>query len=666
MPEKSQNVEKVDVDLTLNENQPQAEIKETEKVAEQTVATPAEAPVEATPAPVVEKAEEPKADEAEAKAEDTPPAKVDTPIEKTDESAEEKAEDAPAAERRKPETKAEVLEQLRALTEKDPEEVARDEVSYLKQVFYGIQRADVSALREEFIAAGNQPEAFSAPEDPDEETLKELLNTIKEKKAARLAELEAELQRNYDAKEALINELLTLAADTDNVNRQFPRFREIQQEFKAIGDVPPQLMSDQWKKYQDSVEHFYDQLKVNKDLRDYDFKKNLETKLHLCEEAEQLAAEEDVITAFKRLQDLHVKWRETGPVAKDVRQEIWDRFKEASTIINKKYQAIFEERKQREQENEAAKTAICERVEALDFDALKSYADWNAMTETILAAQADWKQLGFASKKANNALFARFRETCDRFFALKAEFFKKIKDTFAENLARKTALCEQAESLKESTDWKATADKLVALQKEWKEVGPVPKKQSDAVWNRFMAACDYFFERKKKDFTSTRQTEQANLKAKRALTASLKELPDDTDRAKVLEAIKEAQAQWQQIGHVPFREKDKAYEEFRAAINDLYAKFDLRQTRANFARFESSVEEMSSDENKLYRERERLARVLDQKRSELNTYNNNLGFFNFKSAGASSLQRDIERKTRRLEEDIKDLENKIKIIDQRL
>lgn len=562
-------------------------------------------------------------------------------------------------------SEADIIITLTALAQAGADEISRDELSRLKQRYYALRKATDEEARKQFIANGNDPEAFIPEEDPADEVLRQLLNSIKEKKAARAAEVEAELQRNYEKKNALIDEITAMSNDTDNVNRHFTRFREIQQEFKTVGDVAPQQMSDQWKRYQEAVEIFYDQLKVNKDLRDYDFKKNLETKLQLCAEAEQLDAEADVIAAFKRLQDLHVTWRETGPVDKEQREEIWTRFKEASAVVNKKYQAFFEERKAREQENENAKTAICERLEALDFDSLKSFNAWNDMTKTILQAQEDWRKLGFASKKANNALFTRFRAVCDKFFAQKAEYYKSVKEDMAANLEKKIALCEQAEALKDSTDWKATADKLTELQRRWKTIGSVPKKRSDEVWKRFQEACDFFFEQKKRDLSQSRKSEQENLRAKRALTASLKEIAADAPRQEVVAAIKDAQARWNEIGHVPFREKDKVYEEFRAVINELYKVHDLKDTRANFARFENSINEMS-DSGKLSRERERLARVLETKRSELTTYQNNLGFFNFKSTSGSSMLRDIERKTQRIRDDIADLEKKIALIDGRL
>ncbi|MBQ9073313.1 MAG: DUF349 domain-containing protein, partial [Muribaculaceae bacterium] len=416
----------------------------------------------------------------------------------------------------------------------------------------------------------------------------------------------------------------------------------------------------------DAVERYYDQLKINKDLRDYDFKKNLDVKNLLCEEAEKLANENDIIVAFKRLQDLHDKWRETGPVAKEIREDIWTRFKDASAVINKKYQAFFEERKAREQENENAKTAICERLEALDFNSLSTYAAWDEMTKTIIAAQEDWKKLGFASKKMNNALFARFRETCDKFFAMKAEYFKRMKDELSTNLEKKTALCERAEALKDSTDWKKTTDELVALQKEWKTIGSVSKKHSDAVWQRFLAACDYFFEQKKKSTSGTRKAEQANLKAKNEIIDALKAIDPESTRDVAIKQVKDLMAQWQQIGHVPFRDKDKVYEAYRKAVNEVYDRFDIKEAKAHLANFENSINEMSGDENKLYRERERLMRIYEQKRNELRTYENNIGFFNSKSKSGDSMFREMERKMQRIKDDIAVLEKKIEVIDSKL
>lgn len=563
-------------------------------------------------------------------------------------------------------SKERIVELCAELAEKPASEVSREEVSSLKQQFYAIRKAELAKEKAVFLEKGNEEAAFAPMPDELEEQFKEKLNQIKEKKAALAAEQEAERQRNYERKNAIIEELVAMSSDTDNVNRLFPRFKELQQEFKTVGEVPATEVSTQWKSYQEAVERFYDQLKINKDLRDYDFKKNLDVKQLLCAEAEKLAEENDVVVAFRRLQDLHEKWRETGPVAKEIREEIWLRFKDASTVINKKYQTFFEERKERERENEAAKTEICERVEAFDFDSLKTFPAWDEMTKNIIAAQDDWKKLGFASKKMNNALFARFRGTCDKFFAMKAEFFKNIKDEMSANLEKKVVLCERAESLKNSTDWKKATDEFVAMQKEWKGIGAVTKKQGDAVWQRFIAACDYFFEQKKKATSGVRQAEHANLKAKKEIIESLKSVNDETPRDEAVKRVKELMEQWQQVGHVPFRDKDKVYDAYRSAVNELYARFDIKETKARFANFENSVNEMAGDENKLYRERERLLRIYEQKRSELHTYENNLGFFNAKSKTGNSMFREVERKIQRIKDDLEVLEKKIEVIDSKL
>lgn len=563
-------------------------------------------------------------------------------------------------------SKEELLAAITELSQKEATDIGRDEVSRLKQQFYAIRKNEIEKEKAEFIENGNEEAAFTAKTDELEEKFKEALNVIKEKKAALLAAQEAERQNNFEQKTKILEEIKALAADTDNVNRTFNRFKELQQEFKNVGEVPPTVATDQWKQYQDAVEAYYDQLKINKELRDYDFKKNLEIKQLICEEAEKLAEETDIIVAFKRLQDLHEKWREVGPVAKDIREEIWGRFKDASAIINKKYQAYFEERKNREQDNENAKTAICERIEALDFESLKSYSAWDDMTKVILEAQEDWKKLGFASKKMNNVLFARFRETCDKFFEMKANYFKNIKDDLATNLEKKIALCEKAEALKDSTDWKKTTDEFVALQKEWKTIGAVAKKHSEVVWRRFLAACDYFFEEKKKKTSGVRQTEQANLKLKKEVIAKLGAIAEDTPREEAIKQVKELMAQWQEIGHVPYREKDKVYEAYRAKVDELYKRFDMRGSQARMSNFEDSVNEMSGDENKLYRERERLMRNYEQKRNELNTYENNMGFFNSKSKSGDSMLRELERKIQRIKEEIATLEQKIKVIDSHL
>lgn len=561
-------------------------------------------------------------------------------------------------------TKEDIMTRLTKLAVDETVEISREEIAHLKQRFYAIRKLEQEAELAAHLAEGKDAESFLPSLDPTEEEFKTMMNTVRERKAALAAAEEEERNKNLTRKLALIEELNTISADTDNVNRAFPRVKEIQAEFKEIGEVPATEATDLWKNYQAAVEQFYDQLKVNKDLRDYDFRKNLELKTLLCEEAEKLNDEEDIVLAFKRLQNLHDEWRQTGPVAKEVREEIWARFKDASTLVNKKYQGFFEERKARELENEKAKTEICERVEALDFSSLKTYSAWDEMTKQILAAQEDWKKLGFASRKANNALFTRFRSVCDRFFTLKAEHYREMKEELATNLAKKTALCEKAEALKDSTDWKKTADELVRLQKEWKTIGTVPKKHSDNIWHRFQAACDAFFESRKANLSESRAAEQVNLKAKREIIAALKEIPLDANRAEMMPKVKELQAKWQTIGHVPMREKDKLYDEYRAACDALYNR--LGRDRGGRSRFEDVINEMGTDEQKLYRERERILRAFEIKRNELKTYENNLGFLSSKSKSGDSMVREMERRIQRIKDDLASIEEKIKLIDSKL
>lgn len=565
-----------------------------------------------------------------------------------------------------PMTKEEIVAAATALAAKDAADINRDEISRLKQQFYSLRHAELDAEKAAFLERGNEEAAFAPMPDAVEEAFKGVLTVIKEKKAAYAAELEARRLANFERKNAIIDELTAMADDADNVNRHFPRFRELQQEFKSVGEVPAPQFTDQWRRYQVATERFYDQWKVNKDLRDYDFRKNLDTKMLLISEAEKLADEPDVIVAFKRLQELHDKWRETGPVAKEQREEIWAKFKDASAVVNKRYLEYFEGRKQRERENEDAKIALCERVETLDFSTLKSFAAWDEMTKRILQAQDEWKKVGPASRKVNNQLFARFRAVCDKFFTSKAEFFKSAKDEMSENLAKKIALCEKVEALKDSTDWKKTTDEIVALQQQWRTVGAVARKHSDAVWQRFRAACDYFFDQKKQAGSGTRKAEQANLKEKKAIIAELKAIDPETPAEEATKKVKELTARYQQVGHVPFRDKDKLRDEYRAIVDELYARFRISASRASMVNFETALADMAGDEGKMLRERDRLMRDLDRKRAEIQTFENNLGFFNSKSKDGNSMLREMERRIGRLRDDLSSIEKKIAAIDEKL
>ena len=562
-----------------------------------------------------------------------------------------------------------VMNRLRELAASDGEIITTDEIGRLKQQFYSLVNESMAVQRDEFIAAGNDPESFNPVPVAEEPEFKDLMAKVKEVKALYRERVEAEQLRNLERKNAIISELMSMADDTDNVNRHYPRAKELQVEFKEIGEVPQQNTTQIWKSFQEAVEHFYDQWKVNKELRDYDFKKNLSEKQLLIDEAKALTTEEDVVIAFRRLQELHEKWRETGPVAKELREEIWQEFKDASAEINKRYQAFFEERKQREQANEAAKTALCERIEAITPDTLTSYSAWNKATETIMEAQKEWKTLGYASRKANNQLFSRFRATRDAFFAAKGEFFKTMKNNLAENLAAKTKLCEQAEALAASTEWRKTSDELVELQKKWRSIGAVPKKHSDQIWQRFMTACNTFFDNKKHATTDVRRTEQANLKVKKSIVAELTALnaPDAAiDRAAAIEKINALRARWQETGHVPFKEKDKLHDTYREVVRQLFDKYDVHEKRQRMDSFQSSIDAISSDRAKLLRERDRMMRAYESRKSELATYENNLSFLSARSRSGASMLGEIERNIERLKNSLKELEEKIQLIDGKL
>lgn len=564
--------------------------------------------------------------------------------------------------------KTEIVAALEKISQKDAAEITREEVNRLKVQFFAIRHDELAAEKAEFLAKGNEEAAFAALPDEHEDAFKAALNIIREKKAELAAAQEAERLINLDKKNAVIDEIDAASEDTDNVHRHLDKVRELQQQFKAIGEVPAPEVSNLWKRYQTATEKFYDQLKVNKDLRDLDFRKNFESKLLICEESERLSEEPDVVVAFRRLQDLHDKWREIGPVAKEQREDIWNRFKDASAVINKKYQAFFEERKAAERANEEAKNALCEQIEAISLDELKSFAAWDEKTKAVLQAQEEWKKLGFASRKTNAALFTRFRSLCDNFFSSKATYFKSVKDDLSENLAKKLTLCEKAEELKDSTDWKKTTDKLIALQNEWKSIGAVPKKQSDAVWTRFRAACDYFFEQKKQTGSDTRRTEQANLKEKKAIIEQLRAITAEgaADIAAAKASVRELMGKYQQIGHVPFRDKDKLHDAYRAEVSRLYDELDMSTAKAGMAAFEASVDEMSGDSRELMRQRDKLMRSLEMKRSEIKTFENNLGFFNSRTKSGEAMLNDIQRRISRLRDDQTNIEKKIALIDSKL
>lgn len=560
--------------------------------------------------------------------------------------------------------KSQLLEALQQLALRPVQEV-KDEVARVRAAFLAIRKEEQAKEKQQFLEKGNEEAAFAPMTDEVEEQFKSVYAEIKEKKAAYNAQQEALKQENLQKKLEIISKITEIAADADNVNRQYNTVKQLQQDFKAIGEVPSENDTEVWKAYQVAVERFYDLLKMNKELRDYDFKKNLEQKQALCAEAEALDEESDIVEAFKKLQALHNTWREIGPVSKEIREELWTRFKNASAVINKKYQAFFEERKLNEKKNADGKEALCVRIEAIGTDDLKTYAAWDEATKTIIALQEEWKTFGFASRKVNADLFARFRKSCDDFFEKKAAFFKKMKEELAANLAKKIELCEKAEALKDSTDWKATTDALVALQKEWKTVGPVVKKHSDAVWKRFIAACDAFFEEKKKQNVNIHSVEHENLKQKKEIIAQIKAIFEDENKDDAPAKVRQLMKQWQEVGHVPYKEKDKIYAEYKALIDKAFEELDMKANKARMANFANSIKQMG-DSNKVYHERERLVRAYEMKSQELKTYENNFGFFNAQSKSGNSLLKEMERKIAKIKDEISILEQKIKMIDEKL
>lgn len=560
--------------------------------------------------------------------------------------------------------KKQLVEVLQNLAQQPVNEVKEDVVR-VRVAFAAIRKEELAKEKEAFIAKGNEEAAFAPAADELEEQFKSLYAEIKEKRAAYNAAQDALKAENLAKKREIISKINEIAEDADNVNRQYSTVQQLQQDFKAIGEVPSENDTEVWKSYQVAVERFYDLLKMNKELRDYDFKKNLEQKQALCAEAEALDEEADIVDAFKKLQQLHTSWREIGPVSKEIREELWTRFKNASAVINKKYQSFFEERKANEKKNAEGKEALCVKIEAISTDNLKTYAAWDEATKAIIGLQEEWKKLGFASRKVNTELFARFRKSCDEFFAKKAEFFKRMKDELAANLAKKIELCEKAEALKDSTEWKKTTDALIALQKEWKTVGPVVKKHSDAVWKRFIAACDAFFEEKKKQNVNVHSVEHENLKQKKDIIAQINSILENKETEDAPNKVRDLMKKWQEVGHVPYKEKDKVYAEYKAAIDKAFEQLDMKAKKARMANFANSINQMS-DTGKVYHERERLVRAYEMKSQELKTYENNLGFFNAQSKSGNSLVKEMERKIANIKEEIAMLEQKIKLIDEKI
>lgn len=566
-------------------------------------------------------------------------------------------------------SKDEIVDKLAALVESSAENI-RGEVEALKQAYYKLRHNEVEEQKKAFVADGGEEADFVAPEDETEGKIKALLTVYKEKRAAILAEEERVKAANYALKLQLLDQLKALSESQDDFNKLYSAFKEIQQRWKEIKLVPQEHANDLWRSYQAYSEHFYDLIKINNQFREYDFKKNLELKTALCEAVEKLATEPDVISAFHQLQKMHQQWREIGPVAKEIREELWARFKAASIVVNKRHQAHFEKMKEAEVANLQAKTAICEEVEAIDFAALKTVKDWDEKSKVVIAAQEKWRTIGYAPKKHNQKIFDRFRKACDDFFEQKGNFFKVFKAETQKNLEAKRALCEQAEALKDSTDWKATSEKLIALQKEWKATGgPMNRKRIDALWKRFNAACDYFFDQKKKSLAPQKAAEENNLAAKKALIEQINQLDEQLKLNEAIAQLKAYMTEWNQIGFVPLRDKDKVQKAYREALDKQFDRLKVDQNDRKIQAFRNNLTEMSNGEkgkNRLFNERDKLLRQYERMKNELQTYENNIGFLSISSKGGGGLLKDLERKIEGLKADMALIVKKIDAIDENL
>ena len=597
----------------------------------------------------------------------TPAAAPEAPeIPETPEVAElpEVSEDpAPQEEERKVyESKKEVLDRVKEIAHGE-EMPQKDEVDYLKTVFYKLHIAEREAKLREYIDGGGDPEKYQITPDEDEEVFKAEMGIIKERRQQQFREQEAEKEENLRKKLEIIEKIKAMVTSPEEANKTFQEFKALQQEWREIKAVPAEKANELWRNYQLYVEQFYDLLKLNSEAREYDFKKNLELKTKLCEAAEKLAEETDVISAFHQLQKLHQEYREIGPVSKDLREEMWNRFKAASTVINKRHQQHFEGIRAREEENLAKKTALCEKVEAIAAEENKGSGDWERHTKEIIELQSEWKTIGFAPQKMNVKIFERFRAACDDFFGRKAEYFRGLKDTFKENADKKRALIEKAKALQDSTEWKSTGDKLINLQKEWKTIGMVPKKLGDQLWEEFLGACNKFFEARNAATAGTRGEEQANLEKKRDVIARLKLVTEEAGD-KLQETVQQLVAEYQAIGHVPFRDKDKLYEEYHAVLDKLYKELNINVAKRRLNNFKQNLKQVAErGENALDNERARLFRQYEAMKQEIQTYENNLGFLSVSSKKGNSLIDEMNRKVQKLKDDMNLVREKIKAID---
>lgn len=562
-------------------------------------------------------------------------------------------------------SKQQVVERAKAIAESG-DKGDRQELDLLKSLFYKFHNIELQEAHKEYIEAGGDPEQFVPQIDPLEPEFRAAMQTIREHRATIQEEQERIKAQNLKRKLEILERIQQMASTPEEANQTFEEFKALQAEWKELKAVPAEKATELWKNYQLYVEKFYDLLKLGHELRDYDFRKNLEVKTRLCEQAEALAEETDVIQAFNQLQSLHQEWKETGPVAKELREEIWTRFKNASTVINKRHQEHFEAIKATEEENLRQKTSLCEQLEAICTDTLKTFADWDTVTKQIIDLQAEWKKIGFAPQKMNTAIFERFRKGCDAFFGQKAQFFQNMKEELNANLAKKKELVEKAEALMDSTDWKTTGDTLVKLQKQWKEIGAVPRKYSDALWKRFVGACDHFFEAKQAATADVRNEEKANMQSKQSIIEQLQALAEQ-EEGNIIQNVKELQQQWNEIGHVPFREKDRLYKEYRAICDRIYDAFGASQAKKRLNNFRTNIaQKMEKEGGSLAQEKQRMMRAYERMRDEIKTYENNLCFLTTSSKKGNTLVETMRKKMDKLRDELNLLAEKIKAVDEQI
>lgn len=558
--------------------------------------------------------------------------------------------------------KSEIIDRIKEIAHSD-EHPQKGEIDYLKTIFYKLHFAEREADMKAYLDGGGDPASYKVLPDEDEELFKAEMSVIKEKRAKLFLEQEKEKQENLKKKLDIIEKIKAMVTSPEEANKSYQDFKKLQQEWKEIKLVPAEKVNELWRSYQLYVEQYYDLLKLNSEAREYDFKKNLEIKTKICEAAEKLGDEEDVISAFHQLQKLHQEFRETGPVAKELREEVWARFKAASTVINKRHQQHFESLRAKEEDNLTKKTALCEKIEEIAKEEIKTAGEWEKKTKDIIAIQAEWKTIGFAPQKMNVKIFERFRAACDDFFSKKAEYFKNMKQQFAENADKKRTLIEQAKALQDSTEWKSTSDKLIALQKEWKTIGMVPKKLGDKLWNEFLTACNHFFEARNNANAGTRNEEKANLEKKRSIIEQLKAFAENTEN-NIQEKVRELIDEYNAVGHVPFKEKDKLYKEYHDILDKLYKELNISTARRRLDKFKNNLKNVAEKgTDALENERARLMRRYETIKQEVQTYENNLGFLNASSKKGNSLIDEMNRKVQKLKDDMNLVREKIKAID---